>query len=515
MAFTARAKRFKAIASLAVGAALMVGCTSVVSPSGSTPSSAVVEGGTLNVNQNGDFQPGIILGLRAGNTAWIRSVFEPLTTLDADNKPQPVLATEWSFAADGMSMTIRLRDDVVFHSGRKMTADDVKFTFELTKDPAAASQVGFIANQFASVAVTNPTSLTVTFKNKMAPAVMFDYFEQTYIVDSQTVSGLGSGSQVIGTGPYKWGTYKPGVSLTLEKNAEWWGEGASLDRIVIDRVGDSTAQISALRSGRSAVSFGLSIIDAQGFAKDPAYSVLTSGGTQYPLGVDVTQKPFDDVRVRQAIQYAIDRERINQQVFGGAATVSDLFWKPGVAGVNRDKEKHYSYNPEKAKQLLQEAGAVGASIPITVVALPQIQSEYEIIANNLTAVGLVPSPVGVDETTFNSLQNQGKLGPAFLLLHGQVGFGETTMLNSLPSLRANNPSHFDSPRWQELRTALLTAEANQSEQALSQLTDYFLEQAWSVPIVQAPGQVVVAKTVQGVTTSKRGALLFSGAKLTK
>jgi len=285
--------------------------------------------------------------------------------------------------------------------------------------------------------------------------------------------------------------------------------------VQIDLVGDSTAQISALRSGRSQIAFGLSMVDVDGFSHDTQYSLLNAGGLQYPLGVDVTMPPFTDKRVRQALQYAIDRNRINKQVFAGQGKVTDLFWAPGVDVATAKQEQHFGYDPKKAKELIADAGATGAAVPITVVALPEIQSEYEIIANNLTAIGLKPSSVPVDETTFNALQNQAKLGPAFLLLHGQVGFGETTMLNSLPSLRANNPSHFDAPEWQQLRTVYLTSGPSGSPAALSKLTDYMLDQAWSVPIVQAPGKVVISDTVIGVRASKRGALLFGDSWVTK
>ncbi|WP_188726323.1 ABC transporter substrate-binding protein [Pseudoclavibacter endophyticus] len=516
MTFTAQRKRISSLAGVAVAAILMAGCTPVVSDDGGGSASATpTAGGTLEVAQAGDFQPGQVLATRNGNFAWVRSVFEPLTEFDVDNEPQPVLATEWSFPEDGMSATFTLRDDVTFHSGRQMTAEDVKWTFEKTKDPASASQVGFIAAKFSDIEVTSPTSLTVTFSEKMAPASIFDFLEQTYIVDSETFDGLADGSQIIGTGPYAVSDYSAGVSLTVERNDDWWGEGQYLDSMVFNRVGDSTAQLSALRSGRSQIGYGLSLVDAQGFASDPQFEVLDGGGIIYVLGVDVNQAPFDDVRVRQAIQYGIDRDRINEQVFAGEATVTNLFWAPGAEGTTEEQANHYAYDPDKARELIEEAGATGASVPITVVSLPATQSEYEIIANNLSEIGLVPSAVPVDETTFNSLQNQGDLGPAFLLLHGQVGFGETTMLNSLPSLRADNPSHFDSPEYQELRGDFLTADTDQSGQALSALTDYLLEQAFAVPIVQAPGKFVVSDSVQGLQISKRGAMLFADASLTK
>lgn len=508
-----RSRAAKSLVAFAASAALaLTGCAA-----SSSADAAPKTGGTLQVVQAAAFLPATILGLRGGNYPWILNVFQPLTQLDKDGKPQPVLATDWEFAEDGLSMTVNLREGVNFHSGRPMTAEDVKWTFEKTLDPSSGSQLGFVAKQFASIDIQSPTTVKVTFKKKINQATIFDYFEMTYIVDKESYAGLADGTQVIGTGPFKWGTYRPGVSLELTRNDEYWDKDNQpyLDKIEFQEVNDPTAQVSAIRSGRAGVAYGLGHADAQAFASDPQFEVVDAGGTIFPLGVDVTKEPFTDVRVRQALAYAIDRDRVNQQAFGGTGTVTDLFWGANAPGIDGEVVKKYDYNPEKAKQLIQEAGAEGAAVPITVVTVPQIQGQYDIIANNLKAVGLNPSSVPVDETSFNSLQNQGKLGAAFILQHGQVGFGEATMLDSLPSLRANNPSHFASPEYERLRQAYINADEDGAADALSALTDYMLDQAFSVPILQAKGKVVVSKDLKGVSVSKRGLMLLGQASLAK
>ncbi|MBF4571916.1 ABC transporter substrate-binding protein [Herbiconiux sp. VKM Ac-1786] len=503
----------------ALTAIALAGCTSAVS-GGAGPISTPVRGGQIVVAQPGDFQPNVILGGRTGNYPWIGNVFQPLTYIDPESgTPEPVLAKDWTFADDGMSVTFTLQDDVTFHTGRPMTADDVKFSFMKTTEADSGSQVGFIAKQFSSIDVASPTSLTVTFSQRLSEATIFDFLEQTYIVDQETYAGLADGSQVVGTGPYKWGTYRPGTSITLERFDGYWNAAAGgqyADTIEIDKLADSTAQLSALRSNGANIAYNLGLTDAKGFESQPQYTTIDAGGTIYPFGMDVTKAPFDNPKVRQAIAYAIDRDRINDQVFAGGGTVTDLFWGADAPGVTDDQVNHYAYDPEKAKQLVEEAGATGAEVPITVVALPAIQSEYEIIANNLTAIGLAPTAVSVDETTFNSLQNQANLGPAFLLLHSQVGLGPSTLISSLPSLRANNPSHFDSPEYQDLRNNLTSAASDEeNEKALGALTEYILEQAWVVPIVQAPYKVVSSTDVQGIGVSKRGNLLLNDAYISE
>lgn len=496
--------------------AIALAATGCSAGSASSESSTPKVGGTAVITQIGDPQPGFPLALRGGNAPWIQNVFQPLTRLNDEREPEPVLAKDWKFADDRKSMTINLKDNVTFHSGRKMTAEDVVWTFQKTTDPASGSPVGFIAKQFTAMDVLSPTSLKITFASAMNPATVYDFFEQSYIVDKDTYSGLADGSKVIGTGPYKWGAFRPGVSVELTRYDGYWdkGNGQYLDSIGVEIVGDSTAQLSAVRSSRAQVAYGLTPTDTQGFANDPQFGLLSGGGVIYALGLDVTAKPFDDVRVRQAVAYAIDRNRINQQIFAKTGTVTNVFWGDKAKGITDDQKNRYAYNLDKAKSLIEEAGATGAAVPITVVTYPVIRSEYEIIANNLTAIGLKPQAVIVDETTFNSLQNQNKLGPAFFVAHGQVGLSETTLLSSLPSLRSkNNPSHFDTPEYTKLQQALLSADAAGSPAALKDLTNYMLDQAFSLPIVQAPNQLIVSKKLHGASITTRGWLRLDQAYL--
>lgn len=163
---------------------------------------AAAGGAALTVSQTSDAQPAAIMALRAGNLPWVKNVFESLVHINAKTfDPEPLIAKSWTFADDGMSMTIELRDDVTFHTGRKMTADDVKFTLETAAKPESAVQTGFIAKDFDSIDVTGDHGLTIKFKRPLSN--IFDLFDQAVIVDKETYDKRVDGSQLIGTGPYK------------------------------------------------------------------------------------------------------------------------------------------------------------------------------------------------------------------------------------------------------------------------------------------------------------------------
>lgn len=471
-------------------------CLALTLSSTQWAAAAPAQGGTLIVAQTADAQPGNVQAVRAGNTAWVKNVFETLISIDASHNPQPLLATAWKLSSDGLSMSITLRDDVTFQSGRKMTASDVKFSFEYAVRPTSASQLAFIGRQITAMDVGSPTQITLRFAKPLSN--IFDFFNLTVIVDKDSVAGLADGSKVIGTGPFVWQSWQPGGKIVLKKYAGYRdAANVYLDGIELPIIADSTAQLTALRGGRAQVG-GVSITDAQGFEKDPRYKLVKAGGGIFPLGLNVTTKPFTDVRVRQAVAYAIDRERINSQVFGGLATISNQFWSPTELN-NAALQNRYSYDPEKAKKLIAEAGAIGAEVAIVVPAIPSVQSEYEIVRNNLQAIGLKVSATPLNVGEFDARQVAGNLGQAFLLVHGQVGFGAATMLSSLPSLRASNPSKFASPEYDKLRTALDAAGTPAAKSAaLAALSGFLLDQAFTLPLVQAPGVIVTSAKVQGL-----------------
>lgn len=508
-----RGRRWMAgLAAVAAVTLLASGCTSA--RNADEPTNTVTKGGTVTYAVALDALPSGIYQTLERNYPWINNVFQPIALLDpATGQPKPVLATKWELAADGLSIDITLRDDVTFHTGRKMTADDVKYTFEQAALPANGSNMAFVAKAFKAIDVKSPTELDITFTAPQPS--LFEFFDQTLIVDQQTVGGLKDGSQVVGTGPFTFGDWKPGASYTLTKYPGYWGvDKVNLDKIEYVVTTDATAEISALRSGRAQMASGLTATDAQGFASGQ-FRLQQAGGTVYNLGLNVNTAPFTDVRVRQAVAYAIDYDRINQQVLAGAGTVADVFWKPDAPGMDDALAHRYTYNLDKAKQLLSDAGATGVEVPITYGPNPVVKAMYTIVANNLTAIGLKPVSVAVDQPTFSSKQSSGDLGAAYLSLHGQVGLGPATMVNALPPLRQGNASGFFPQEYQTLRANLLAATSDKIGPATAALTSYLLDQEPTVPIIQAPTQVVVATTIQGVASTVRGPVLLEQASIAR
>ncbi|WP_119696136.1 ABC transporter substrate-binding protein [Microbacterium halotolerans] len=499
------------LTALALG---VTGCASAVQQQNETESAAEpVAGGILTVAQAQDAQPNNLQAGRQGNASWAANVFETLTAYDENREPQPLLAEDWTIADDGLSIDIVLRDDVTFHSGRALTAEDVKYSLEY--NAASSSQVAFVSEGISAIEVTGDTTLTLTF-DEPSPS-LFDLFEYAFIMDSETAeSGLDDGSAVIGTGPFTFENWSPGSEITLKRYEDYWGEPAYVDGIDISVITDSTAMLNAVRSERSQLAIGMNTQDVRTMSSNAGFTTTPTSGAVYPLGLNIDEAPFESKDVRQAVQFAIDRERIADQVFGGSATPTNLFWAPDTPGYPEEFDDAYAYDPDKATEMIESAGAKGATVEITVISLPANTSVAEVVRSNLEEVGLKPSINVVENAAFGEQQIAGELGAAFLPLHGLNGLSPVSLINVLPSLREGNSSHFWTDEYAQLRDALADAQDDEARSgALLELTEYMVDEAFTANLVRVDGENVVSTDVHDLEWSNRAYLRAGTAFLSE
>jgi peptide/nickel transport system substrate-binding protein len=504
-------RRFVLGAGAGAAALALSGCRSAAAGSAAA-SSGPRRGGTLLLAASADAQPGAVMANRAGNWMWRRLVFEPLAELDEQRVAQPVLAKSWTYNADRTQLTVDLRDDVTFHSGRQMTADDVVYSLQQAKVAKNASQLAAVANKLVSITASGAHQVTLTL-NKPSDS-LFDLFHLTPIVDKDTFATIGDGTTVVGTGPFVWKQWRPKAGISLVRNPHYRvADRPYFDTVEISVITDPTALQSALRGGRAHLANGLTSADIKSLQSDAGYKLENAGGVFYPLGLNVTQAPFDRPEVRQAVGYALDRERIKAQVFGGDATVSDLWWSPNEAAYPKDLATHYSMQVDKAKALIAQAGATGAKVPVTFANLPTMKSLFEVVRYNLEQIGLAPQAVALDSAEYDARQVAGTLGPAFLLLHGMVGFSSATIVDAMPSLRPGNPSGFASPQYDQLKASLQQADDAGRPKALADLSSYLLDAAFSHVTSVAPQYHVRTAKLTGVRTVALGSVVATDAYL--
>jgi peptide/nickel transport system substrate-binding protein len=511
----------RAAACVAVCAVFPVSaCRAAVDQGGaqvSTDSGSPRDGGTLVAAQVQDPDPGSFLKTSSGNMLTSYSVLETLTTIDPDTgRLKGGLATSWKLAPDGKSMDLSLRDNVKFHSGASFDAHDVAFTIKKVQDPATGAANQSIASAITGVKAVSDDELKLTF-SKVLPNI-FDLFETMPILNPDMYTKYAAGEVVDGTGPFKWKSWTPGAKIELTKYAGYRNaDKIHLDKIEINIVSDQTAMVSAIRSGRVQYGTGMAALDAYSLSRQPGYQLINTGGSAIPLGLDATRKPFDNKLVRQAVHYAIDRKRIIQQVESKQGVTASLPWRDTTVGYDKAQAARYTYDPGKARRLLEKAGVSAASFEMVTLNTPEATGIFQIVRNNLEAVGLHATAVPLSTTEYDSRLAAGNMRtPAFLMLASN-GLSPASAVVSRPELLASgNPQHFKAPEYTELVDGVTSATGKAAQaKALRAYNGYFLDQALAVPLLIRPSMSVATGAVHGITDTQMGFINLNHVWLSK
>ncbi len=271
----------------------------------------------------------------------------------------PSLAESWSATEDGLSYSFVLRDGVMFHNGDKVTAEDVKFSFERYRGASKAS----LHNRVAAVDIADARHITFKLKNPWPDFITF-YAAATgagWIVPKkyvETVGDDGFKKAPIGAGPYKFVSFTPGVELVLDAFEGYWRKTPSVKRLVMRVIPEEATRLAALKGGEVDIAYSIRGELAEELRKTPGLTlkpavIQATFWLYFPEQWD-PKSPWHDERVRQAARLALDLKTINQALtLGYGHTHGSLipdnfeyFWKPPEP----------VYDPVKAKQLLAAAG---------------------------------------------------------------------------------------------------------------------------------------------------------------
>lgn len=317
--------------------------------------------------------------------AVMHNVYEGLVLFNEDGEIIPGLAEIWQISDDGLEYTFHLRDDVTFHNGKHFSSEDVAYSYGLLSGLTTGTP---LSSRFSIItAIDTPDDYTVTFHLSAANAAFLEATRIAVIPSSYTDSA----TSPVGTGPYKFVEYVPGQRIVLEKNDLYYDSSreGKIERAEVYIMTDESAIVTALQSGQLDMA-QVTGMDAEILERD--FTIHSNPQNMVCLfALNNAIPPFNDIRVRQAINYAVNKEDIINGAFDGYATRLDSNFSP-VMGLyyNSDVENYYPYDPAKAKELLAEAGYErGFSFTITVPAnYQQHVSTAQIIAEELKAVGI-------------------------------------------------------------------------------------------------------------------------------
>jgi ABC-type transport system substrate-binding protein len=297
-------------------------------------------------------------------------VDETLVTIDRNGKVAPLLATSWTNSSDGLSYTFTLRSGVKFHDGSDFNADAVKFSIDrLLSSSTLKAQPG-VLRAIKETQVVDATHVKFMLSTPLAPFVAAMTQTQAAIISPKSVNVEGNtpaNVQVpVGTGPYKWKERVKGDHITLVRNESYWGQKPSYATQELKVVPDAASREALVKAGQEDVIALPPASDLNALKQDSNVKVLlgTSDRTIQIIinTIDPKVTLLQNPTVRQALNYAIDKNSIIQKVLFGAAVPLDSPMSKVLFGYCRVGA--YDYDPNKAKQMLGQAGATGMSVKL-------------------------------------------------------------------------------------------------------------------------------------------------------
>jgi peptide/nickel transport system substrate-binding protein len=324
-----------------------------------------------------------------------QNVFEGLTRIDQNGAVQPGLADSWTISDDGLTFTFTLHEGVTFHDGSTFDAEDVKFTFEriLAEDSVNAQKA--LYEPIETVTIIDPQ--TVQFTLARPDGLFLFNLGRGDAVIVAPESADNNASDPIGTGPFAFVQWDRGSRVILERYAPYWGETPALTQATYLFISDTATLTNALLAGDVDGTNNFAPEALAVFENNPQFKVLvgsTEGETI--LGTNNAKAPFDDLRVRQAMAHALNRQEIIDGATYGYGVPIGTHFAPHHP-YYLDLTETYPYDPEAARVLLSEAGyADGFSATLKLPPVAYARLSGQIIASQFANVGIKLQLINVE-----------------------------------------------------------------------------------------------------------------------
>jgi peptide/nickel transport system substrate-binding protein len=353
------------------------------------------------------------------------------------HKMGPSLAESWEESEDGLYYEFKLRPGLKFHNGDPLTTEDVKFSFERYKGAAAKT----LHDHVARVEIVDPRVIRFHLK---APWPDFMTFYGTtasgagLVVPKNYLAQVGEDGfkkHPIGAGPYKYASQVPGVEVTLEAWTDYWRRVPNVKTLVMRSVPEATTRAVMLKTGEADMSYALDGPDAEAIQHTPGMQVVASKHASI-FWIEFTQQwdaksPWHDVRLRQAANLALDRQRINEAACLGFCPPAGVI-VPRVMDFALQVEPP-PYDPAKAKQLLAEAGYPNGLDAGEFAATPGFPTVAEAVVNDLNAVGIRVRLRQMERAAFYAAWQEKKLRGLFMTAAGNSGNAATRVESFIQS----------------------------------------------------------------------------------
>jgi peptide/nickel transport system substrate-binding protein len=436
------------------------------------------------------------------------NICEPLVWEPEPGKFVPGLAESWDISGDAKTYTFKLKQGVKFHDGTPFNADAVKFTFDRVMDPATkAGQSHDQLGPYDHTEVVDDHTVKVVMKQGYAP-LLTNLNGYLGIVSPTAVKKdpAAFARAPIGTGPFMFKEWVPKDHITLVKNPDYnWGSSffkhtgpAYLDQVIFKIIPEASVRTGALKSGEVQYTDDIDPLEYEALKSDPKFMVIEKGqpGSGYTLLLNTTSKgPISDPQVRLTLEYAIDREGLNKSVFQGLNKVAFSPLMQPTFGYDASTEQIYSFDPAKAKQILdaagwkegadgiREKGGQKLAIDFPIISRPNDKAMAESIQASLRDVGIDFKITPLERAAYTDARKQNKYDAGFMWF----SYGDPDVLRTIfhsANVEAFNRAKYQVPEVDKLlEDAAATTDQAKRKDLYTQIQQRVLKDTVVVPLV--------------------------------
>lgn len=423
-------------------------------------------------------------------------IYDPLVRYGEGGVYEPGLAESWEISEDGKEYTFHLRQDVKFSDGSDFNADNVLFNVDRWKGQSTTASMN-VVNNLDSIEKIDDYTVKFIFTKAYYPYLTeFTYSRPLRFMAQSALDDEGNFVQPVGTGPWMLESFE-GNSCTLVPNPNYYGEKPKADKMVSQFVPDVESRIMALQSGEIDINYNSLPTDSLNtLTQDDSLEVYEVEGTSsIMLTFNYEKELFQDVNIRKAFSYAIDKDEIAASIYDGKGLPAEGVFPKTVAYVTDENSKSYEYDPEKAKECFAEAGWTdtdgdgildkdGLPMELSFLVLDEYKNLAEYLQAKFMEIGVMADLRQVDGATYSDI-TYGTRDYDINLEYTYSGAWNPAGTLSFKFFKTGEkkPSSWSSDEFNELFDAVLSTTEDADRQAkYDALYDYLYEDACVVPI---------------------------------
>lgn len=462
-----------------------------------------------------------------------KNIYETIVDFeDEGTEIVPGLAHDWEVSDDGLTYTFELEEDVTFHDGTDFNADAVVENFE--RWAGGDSEMfpyyntmfgGFEGDDghvIESVEADDDYTVTFTLTRSQAPFLKNLAMDMFAISSPTAIEEQGDDDyerNPVGTGPFQFVEWLPNDSITVEKYDDYWQEGLpKLDEVVFRSIPDNASRLNALSAGEIDLADGINPSDGDSIEDNPDLQLIERPSMNIGyLGLTVTREPFDQKEVRQAVNYAVDQQGIIDAFYEGRAEEAVNPMPSSIEGYNEDIEG-YEHDPEKAKELLKEAGLEDGfemelwAMPEPRPYMPDGQKIAEVIQKDLAEVNIDAEIVSHEWATYLELAEKGDADAFLLGWTGDNGDPDNFLYALLDedNIGSNNYTYYKNDETHDLFIEAQTeVDQDKRNELYEEAQEILHEEAPWVPLAHSTPLLAAAEDVTGFLPHPTGSDLLS------